>query len=245
MATGNLHNNREKLKGELVKIRFKSPLDTRELPEGHPAAIFPIIHYCFLGYSELISAYISDLGFDLTTKNDAGFLESIYKLLRTKFNYVPVLKADQFLSLNYAERKILICLDIIKLVKQKHKELLRFQTRIRRVYSQGGDEEEPRQKTPPRPMIQTPGKKEILHKEEKMTKSNTETNLMEAPYKTINSDPSLMIRTVIELINQLTLRISKLESKVEIFVEETDAKVHLIYGKLKMIEQRQKSVIFI
>ncbi|CAG9321693.1 CEP44_2 [Blepharisma stoltei] len=257
MAIGNLHNNRERLKAELSKIKYRSPIDTRELPEGHPAAIFPVIHFLFLEYSDLVSNYISDMGYDLATKNDAGFLESIYKLLRNKFNYVPILRVDQFLSLNYAERKILIVLDIVKLVKQKHKELLRFQQRPRRVGSMTSQEsEELQQKLAEKQAIEIPSEnlnfqEEIIVEEkveedamQTMKRSETESQLnlaSESPYHNEIEDSSIMIRTAIEFINALTMRISKIESKVEIFIEETDAKIHLIHGKIKSLEQRRKS----
>ena len=127
MSLGDLHNNREKLRAELRAIKYNDPIDIKGLSEGEATSILPIIHYCLLSYSKVFAEYIAEQGFDLMTKNDFNFLETVFKLLRQKFNYRPVLKIGQFLGTGFAERKIMMLLDLIKMVKTRTNELIRYQ----------------------------------------------------------------------------------------------------------------------
>ena len=71
-------------------------------------------------------------------KNDLRFIESLYKVnnflnvcvnmfdlqvLRDLFQYVPVLTREQFLATGFAERKIIMTTDILRLCESKHKQL--------------------------------------------------------------------------------------------------------------------------
>lgn len=135
--------------------------------------MLPIVHFALLNYSKLVAEYIYNLNFDMYTKNDYSFVELTYKLLRQKFQYRPILTIGQFLSPGFAERKILFCLDLIRVVKDKHLELLRFKkVEERRSRSPSSvnrspsavslvdvtEEPLPSQPLPPRPLPRTPSK---------------------------------------------------------------------------------------
>lgn len=73
-------------------------------------------------------------------------MECIYKILLTVFSYKPTITVQQFFATGFAERKILLCLDICALVRQMHQELsktsvgrapLRKPVRTEEVYHPG------------------------------------------------------------------------------------------------------------
>lgn len=142
--------------------------------------MLPIVHYSLLSFSKLVAEFIYNQNFDMYTKNDYSFVELTYKLLRQKFAYRPILTIGQFLSPGFAERKILFCLDLIRIVKDKHLELLRFKKgEDRRPKSPNSvsrspssvslvdftEEPLPSQPLPPRPLPRTPQKSKDKAKE--------------------------------------------------------------------------------
>ena len=61
------------------------------------------------------------------SKSDARFVEGVFRLIRSEFHYRPSLSVEQFLSTGFAERKMLVLVDIIKLCKKAHNDLVREQ----------------------------------------------------------------------------------------------------------------------
>lgn len=49
--------------------------------------------------------------------------EEVYKILRNEFNYRPSLNLTQFFNPGFAERKLILVCDLIKLCKRKHNEI--------------------------------------------------------------------------------------------------------------------------
>ncbi|OMJ96102.1 hypothetical protein SteCoe_275 [Stentor coeruleus] len=127
MSIGDINNHREKLRAELRAIKYTDPIDLKSLTEGEASSMLPIIHYLLLSYSKVFAEYIIDQGFGIMSKNDFSFMESVFKLMRHKFNYQPVLKIGQFLSSGFAERKLIMLIQMIEIVKKKAAELQRYQ----------------------------------------------------------------------------------------------------------------------
>jgi len=85
----------------------------------------PIIHHVLLVYSPFVSKYISEKGFDLQAKSDYRFVENTFKLLLSNFGgYKPQITLQQFFTNGFGECKIIMCTEIIRLMKSKHKELM-------------------------------------------------------------------------------------------------------------------------
>jgi centrosomal protein CEP44 len=63
---------------------------------GAPFTFLPLIHHCFLVYSPVVAEFITANGFDLYSKNDMRFMESVFKMLVAHFNYKPALSIKQF-----------------------------------------------------------------------------------------------------------------------------------------------------
>ncbi|KAL4223091.1 Centrosomal protein of 44 kDa [Mactra antiquata] len=123
MATGDIANNMKKLRTKLKAIKYTDDLDVKGLAEGLPTAYLPIYHYVFTVFSPSVTKIILDKGIELYGKSDARFMEAVYKILRDVFAYKPSITKQQFFSKGFAERKVIMCADILQLVKVKEMEL--------------------------------------------------------------------------------------------------------------------------
>lgn len=73
----------------------------------------------------MVSKFISENGFDLHAKSDYRFMENTFKLLWNNFGgYKPQITIQQFFTNGFGECKIIMCTEIIRLMKDKHKELM-------------------------------------------------------------------------------------------------------------------------
>jgi centrosomal protein CEP44 len=121
---GDLAANVEKLKAQLRHVRYPlHQLDSPGLMAGRPTAVLPVLHYTFLGFSALFAKFLSEKGYELHAKSDLRFLESAYRVLREHLSYSPALTTSQFFSSGFAERKVLLCQDVLRLVRKFHSEL--------------------------------------------------------------------------------------------------------------------------
>jgi centrosomal protein CEP44 len=124
--SGDLTKNIDKLKSELKLIKYPEKVLDSMLLEGNPIAYLPILHYCFLSYSPHIAQYLLDNDYELFSKNDKEFFDKIYNATIYLFNFKPTLSATQFFKLGlYAEAKVIFCLEIIRIVKQFHNNLIK------------------------------------------------------------------------------------------------------------------------
>lgn len=90
-AVGDIKNNLEKLRSELRSIKYPHQLDEAQVEAGIPVVYLPIYHFSLLMYSTEVANYITEKGFELYAKNDMRFMESLYKLFVSHFNYKPAL----------------------------------------------------------------------------------------------------------------------------------------------------------
>ncbi|KAK9835608.1 hypothetical protein WJX74_004136 [Apatococcus lobatus] len=127
MATGDIRNNLERLKRELVQIRFQGDLDVVGMRLGDPAAFLPVLHYCMVKFSRHVASDIAAGGLELQGKSDARFLETAFKVFRDVFGLKPVLSAAQFLEQGYSERKVILVTDVVKHCKRQHQSAVRRQ----------------------------------------------------------------------------------------------------------------------
>ena len=124
MTTGDLKNNLRKLVSELKQIHYpQSELDIRGVAQGIPKAFLPIVHHVFLDYSISLAQYFASKEYELYGKTDLRFMEAVYKVLRDEFGYKPQLTREQFLTIGFAERKIIVLYEMVKLLREKHDEL--------------------------------------------------------------------------------------------------------------------------
>lgn len=123
-AKGDIRANYEQLKIECRQIKYLNPLEQGQITDGIPIAFLPIIHHTLLLYSPLVATFISERGFELQAKSDFKFIQNTYKILLDYFGgYKPQITVQQFFTKGFGECKIIMCNEIIGLVKEKHREL--------------------------------------------------------------------------------------------------------------------------
>lgn len=124
MATGDLKRSLRKLEKVLRSLNYPKEVDYVGLMKGDTAASLPIISYSLTSYSPQVTELLMESSIELIAKNDVRFTDTVYKLLRDKFDYKPILSKKQFIQSGFAEWKIEIVCDILNCVMKKHKELI-------------------------------------------------------------------------------------------------------------------------
>jgi hypothetical protein len=83
------------------------------------------MHYTLFGASPSVTKYLLANGVDPDTQYlpDIKFLKRVYMILVSTFNYKVKITTEQFFKYGFAEQKMMLCLDTIQCVKNKHKEI--------------------------------------------------------------------------------------------------------------------------
>lgn len=129
---GDINGNIAKLRSQMRHMRFPLQLDMDGLAEGKPAVLLPILHFALLSFSEPFARFLSNRGFELRAKSDLRFLEGAYRFFREHRSYAPALSVSQFFAAGFAERKVMLCQDILRLVLETHQELTAGKRSVRR-----------------------------------------------------------------------------------------------------------------
>lgn len=132
-ATGDFAGNLERLKDELKRARFDGELGLDLLAAGDPVGVLPLLHFALLRFSKNVARWLVERGYDLYGKTDLRFIETVYRLVRHEFGYRHALTCKQFLSVGFAERKLLFVVDLLQLCRAKHLELGRELSATRKV----------------------------------------------------------------------------------------------------------------
>ncbi|XP_060064377.1 uncharacterized protein LOC132544744 [Ylistrum balloti] len=123
MPTGDLTNNLRKLQKEVKLIKYNEDIDLANMSLGKPTAFLPIYHYAFTSYSHALAQLISASDAELYGKTDFRFIEAVYKILRDLFSYKPLITKEQFFNAGFAERKIIMCSEVLHMVREKSRIL--------------------------------------------------------------------------------------------------------------------------
>ncbi|KAH3755953.1 Centrosomal protein of 44 kDa [Pelomyxa schiedti] len=125
MATGDLKRNLDRVLQVLTSAKYTGQVDTIGLQTGMPSAHLPLLHFAVVDYSGVLSRYAFDKGYALVAKTDKRFVESLFRFLREELDYRPQLTLVQFFSTGFAERKLILLFDVIKLCMTKHEALMK------------------------------------------------------------------------------------------------------------------------
>ncbi|XP_052795755.1 uncharacterized protein LOC128228472 [Mya arenaria] len=123
MATGDLLNNIRKMRKKLKDMKYMEDINISGISEGTATAYLPLYHFAFTSYCPAVAELILSKDIELFGKTDARFMEAAYKVLRDIFSYKPPLTKEQFFGKGFIERKVIMCTDILDLVKQKALQL--------------------------------------------------------------------------------------------------------------------------
>jgi hypothetical protein len=125
-ASPTLSASLETLRGELRRARCDvGPLDLDALASGDPAGYLPLLHFAVLRLSKLVARWVTELGYELYAKSDARFVEGVFRLMRTELNFRHSLTPKQFLTVGFAENKMLLVVQLLRLVRAKHADMAR------------------------------------------------------------------------------------------------------------------------
>ncbi|KAM9769452.1 centrosomal protein of 44 kDa isoform 2-T3 [Menidia menidia] len=125
LSTGDVQSCLRKLESLLRVIKYPGHMDYSGLSKGDPSAFLPIVSFTLTSYSPPFAEQLIGDGIELTGKTDLRFTDAFYKVLRDVLHYKPVLTKQQFLQLGFSQRKISFICDVITLVQQKHKQLIK------------------------------------------------------------------------------------------------------------------------
>ncbi|XP_005097170.1 uncharacterized protein LOC101850644 [Aplysia californica] len=120
-STGDMKNNVKQLQAELKAVKYSGTMDIDGLVSGLPKTYLPFYHYLFTTYSTKLNKDISNSNNELYGKSDMRFMEAVYKILRDMFQHKPQVTRDQFFSPGFAERKVIMATEILRLVRSKYK----------------------------------------------------------------------------------------------------------------------------
>ena len=121
---GRLAASLEVLKGELRRAKYdEGPLDADALLSGDPSAYLRLLHFALLRCSTDVARWLAELGYELYAKSDARFVECVWRLMRQELGYRHALSTKQFLSAGFAERKLQLTIESLRLVSAKHADL--------------------------------------------------------------------------------------------------------------------------
>ncbi|ELU15102.1 hypothetical protein CAPTEDRAFT_223999 [Capitella teleta] len=124
MTTGDTKNNLRKLCTSIKAVEYRGNPNVEGLSQGKPEAFLDLYRHAFLYYSRPLFQLITEKNIDIAVKGDARFMEAVYKVLREVFALKPPLTQTQFFSRTYAEKKMIMCTEILLKVREKHKRLL-------------------------------------------------------------------------------------------------------------------------
>ena len=124
--TGDINQNLERLKIELKKIKYSIEIfESENISNGNPVYFLPIIHYVILDYSKHIAKTLVDNNYELFSKTDEEFISKAFKAMIDLFNFKPNITIKQFFSFGYSEAKVILCLEIIRIIKTEHNHLVK------------------------------------------------------------------------------------------------------------------------
>lgn len=222
--TGDVSNAFERLRRLLPKIRYHRPLDAVQACAGAPEALLPVLHYALLEFSHDIARHISACGYELMGKTDARFVQECFRMLGDVFEYHPSVSAKQFLARGFAERKLNLVADTIRLVIEKKKRLAAPAPTARRMSVH----------TPSPTIIRTVGGEQAL--QEPAPSPRADPPPVPAAKATVQTDD----RTL-DLITTLAARLDNLEAGLQTSLETINAKLVILEGRVRFLEFRERS----
>lgn len=133
MATGDLKNCGTRLQSLLRAAKYHNVVDYSALFFGVPQEFLPLLHFIFQEYSLPFTKYLLKKGHEMSGKSDKQFLDSVYKVLRDEFGYVPKLSKDRFFCNGYTEQKMIMTSNIYQFILDKCKGPRKTKCKVRSV----------------------------------------------------------------------------------------------------------------
>ncbi|XP_070198379.1 uncharacterized protein [Littorina saxatilis] len=121
VSIGDIKNNLRILQSEARQMKYQGEFELEGLVKGNPQSLLPLYNYLFTNYCSEFTVEVMNLLSDgLSMKADVRFMESVYKICRDMFGYKPPMTKEQFFTANsFAERKVIMCFEVMRLVKER------------------------------------------------------------------------------------------------------------------------------
>lgn len=112
----------KKLEKQISLIRYPDSVNYDGLTKGDVHAHLPLLYHAFFHFSPQVIENTAKLNYDIAGKKDTAFVNVLYKIMREQDpNCELTLKAAQFMSKGFAERKIIFTTNVLKFVRTSHK----------------------------------------------------------------------------------------------------------------------------
>mmetsp|Transcript_7024 Transcript_7024/g.11803 ORF Transcript_7024/g.11803 Transcript_7024/m.11803 type:complete len:288 (+) Transcript_7024:3-866(+) len=122
---GHIQKTSDKLMFALVACKFPSSYDEDQALDGHPSMFMKILHYAIFFSSTFVKNYLYSHEVDPKTihLNDFKFMERVYFIMSNFLGLKARVQLHQFFKYGFAEQKMMMCVDVIKRVKELSKEI--------------------------------------------------------------------------------------------------------------------------
>ncbi|KAL4489453.1 hypothetical protein ABPG72_002749 [Tetrahymena utriculariae] len=136
LISGNgLQNQSEILKRNLQKINYQQNLSFQAFQDKNPIIFLQILHYAIINYNVDFYKNLIDKGYELFSKSDQNFMQSVYKFLQKEYEYKPPISLEQFFTNIYLEKKLIICNDILEILIKNTTEKQKKQKQDKNISS--------------------------------------------------------------------------------------------------------------
>ncbi|KAL9646167.1 hypothetical protein ABK040_008044 [Willaertia magna] len=247
---GDLNNNLATLRKLLSNINYGNRVfDIEGIKRGISSSIIAILNFIFMEYNEAIAKYLVHKGYDIYGKKEVKFYQIIYSILINEFDYRPNIPIDNIVKDGYAERKILLLCDIIRLVKQKVDEL---NPKPKKVKNKLNDTNYRRIKSPIINNLEDTEEQELVeeYKEYRNECEEDESNnYQKESINTITPDShlttllhskfNLLSERLLETVNTL---FSNMDTKVEGKLNSITSRITILEGKVSFLEHAINSI---
>jgi centrosomal protein CEP44 len=202
--------------------------------QGQPFVFLPFVHHALLGFSTEVATFVTEHGFDLYAKTDYRFMESVFKLLVTQFDYKAALNIQQFFQTGFSEQKMAFCRDICRLMKQKHESLAKLNMQAKfKVVRHQPIEAAPTPTPLPLPFVD-------YRKEVPTPVARPELTL--APKQSENTEILNMLRNLGDSVRSLGSRFDAYTREVDDRFTKINAEMTLLRNKVDMIDGARHSI---
>lgn len=232
LPTGDLKQTISRLQASLHSVHYPKPLDLSEIIKGSPQAYLPVLDWILFGFSRPIAKSLcNDYGAaEARVGSDLRFCENCWRLFSECFSLYPALKVTQFLSdSGFVERKALLLIQLIDIVKRKHNEIVKdkkkklLASQVSVVY---GAEKIPNRRIPQQYFVEKAYEYDDESPYEINNETNNETNNEESNLPNIHKE------TRIENLSQQSTRTS--EFKIN---PQDHGKLHSRTDHLERVQQ--------
>lgn len=119
MSDAKIQSTIRALKTDLRSMKYQGRWIESKISEGDPSIFLMLLHFIVLEFNSKIVEWASQHNYTFLTSTDLEFFQQLNKLLVEKYQYRNKIPVDRFFKPGFAQQKINLCRDIIKLVKVK------------------------------------------------------------------------------------------------------------------------------